>query len=55
MPDFISAVTVNPSWTNITANSGMDVNKPLRVFNNSSNYLEAGGTLTDVNGGTISA
>jgi hypothetical protein len=33
MPDFISAVTVNPSWTNITANSGLDVNKPLRVFN----------------------
>lgn len=33
MTDFISAVTVNPSWTNITANSGLDVNKPLRVFN----------------------
>lgn len=33
MADFISAVTVNPSWTNITANSGLDVNKPLRVFN----------------------
>ena len=32
MPDFISAVTVNPSWTNITANSGLDVNKPLRGF-----------------------
>lgn len=33
MPDFISAVTVNQSWTNITANSGLDVNKPLRVVN----------------------
>lgn len=33
MADFISAVTVNPSWTNITANSGLDANKPLRVFN----------------------